>query len=149
MGAAYETAYAMEYSMVDDDALAGLVESDGEPVPMISSQSSIGRDPVSSSFPSSPAPSLPSSPSSFTPTPLAQYTDTEYTPVPRDYAMDYEACLTAVRDLNRFGTIIRRGDTRGLNPHTRDDVVVYRDDVVAVLSELRDMLNRMFDRMRA
>ena len=94
------------------------------------------------SFPSSPPPSLGSTPSLSAP---HTYTDTTYTPVERDYAMDYEAVMISVEDMNRFSRFMFRGGVRRVSTTSGSEVYT-REDVIPVLSELRDMLNRMFDR---
>ena len=149
-GAEYET----EYSFIEDEALVDLVASDHEATAASDDEATAATTPsqarvhseYTSSFPSSPPPSLSATP---TFTPLAQYTPTEYTPVWRDYAMDYEACLTAVQDFNSLGRIIHRGSMTGANRYNLETPeVVTREDVLTVLTELRDMINRLFERLR-
>ena len=94
------------------------------------------------SFPTSPAPSLAGTPS-LSPIPDS-YPDT-FTPLKRDYAGDYEACMTAVQDLNRFSRVLFPGG-EGI---TGSDGLVYTyDDVLPVLEELHEMLDRMFARIQ-
>ena len=99
-----------------------------------------GDEPNGKRLVSSPAPSLGSTPS-VTP---HTYTDTTYTPVERDYVMDYESVLTSVEDVNRFDRFMFGGGVRRVRTGSRCEVHT-RKDVIPVLSELRDMLNRLFD----
>ena len=67
-------------------------------------------------------------------------------PLERDFDLDYEAVLTAVGDLNRISRYLFRG---GMVNHQQDPTgqpPADRQDVVNVLDELREMLNRMFTR---
>lgn len=163
-----------EYSLVDDEALVHLVSSDSEaegpassaaspaantpapctPSPTLSptpdtqldtpSQSFVESS-LPDSFPTSPAPSVFGTPS-LTPTQSTcpdSYPDA-FTPLDRDYAGDYEACMTAVQDLNRFGRVLFR---RGGGITGSDGLVYHRRDVLPVLQELKEMLDRMFARI--
>ena len=96
---------------------------------------------TSSSFPDSPAPRLQPTPNpSLSPYPAG------IQPLDRDFALDYEACMTAVQDLNRMTNLVFSGRVR---TGRVDDlqVPVSREDVLPVLLELRDMLNRFYDRL--
>ena len=147
-----------EYSLVDEDVLVHLVHSDDEddadanhPPSTATTPRTATTPPPSSpppqmytppdsfpdSFPSSPAPSVPPTPSL---TPVPTYPD-EFTPRERNYAGDYEAVMTAISDLNSFARILRRGTgVLGTDTYTRDDIL-------PVLSELYEMLKRMFTRL--
>ena len=72
---------------------------------------------------------------------------TSYSPTPRDYALDYEAVLTSVSDVVRMARFLRRGDVVVPNEDPTG-VPTTKEDVVMVLRELRQMLNRMFNRFR-
>ena len=65
----------------------------------------------------------------------------------RDFALDYEACMIAVQNLNSFAEVIRKGSL----PTVKDCVYreLTREDVVPTLMELKGMIDRMFDRMNA
>lgn len=160
--------YYEEYSLVDDDVIAGLVDSDDDVAgPAPSTPLTQPNTPVTpracpplasplatpsqsqQSFPSSPPPSNAFSTPSCTPhsphlsgTP-PPYPHSSYTPVERDYALDYEAAMIAVNDVNRFARFMFRG-----NPITGSDGLVYtKEDVLPTLRELKVMLVRMFDRL--
>ena len=95
---------------------------------------------MSSSFPDSPAPAL-----SPTPNPLPRYT-MDYTPVDRDYALDYEACMIAIGDLNRMGRVIFGNRTR-IGQVGDLQVPTSREDVIPIILELREALNRLYQRL--
>ena len=61
--------------------------------------------------------------------------------------MDYEAVMISIGDMNRFSRFMFRGGVRRVSIHNGARTEVYtRADVIPVLSEIRDMLNRFFDR---
>jgi len=97
------------------------------------------------SFPTSPAPRVGSL---LTPTlgPPHTYIDTQYTPVERDYGLDYEAVMTSVEDMNRLSRFMFRGGVRRVRCGNRFEMYT-QQDVLPVLQELRDMLNRLFSRL--
>ena len=121
-----------EFDAVDDDALsAALTRAEG----------CAHVDAAHPSFPTSPPPTLPATPSlnpSLSPL--------EYTPAPRDYARDYEACLVCVGDIDRLVRLCVRDRARSARA---GDIVlgqVSREDVLPLLREMKDMLDRLFSR---
>jgi hypothetical protein len=97
------------------------------------------------SFPNSPVPRL--RPSTSNPSPPHTYTDREYVPnTDRDYAMDYEAVMGTIQDLNSMSRFMFRGGVRRVwsggmyRQYTREDVL-------PILQELKDMLERLFSRL--
>lgn len=153
--------YEEEYGHIDDAALIAHMSSDdsvlvspsldaAEFVPSqespkskcgvpASASSTHTPDTLPSSFPSSPPPTLTSTPS---PSPHI-YTNTTYVPRLRDFALDYEAVMIAVGDLNRH---FRSGRIPPQTPSSSSSHARNADDVIPILSELRDMLNRLFTR---
>ena len=91
--------------------------------------------------PTSPAPSV------IPATPHASQTSypsqTSYTS--RDYDCDYEDVMVAIGDINRLSRYLFRG---GAPSQSRDPtgIPVTREEVIQVLVQLREMMNRMFTR---
>ena len=77
---------------------------------------------------------------------MQSYADDTYTPVERDYKLDLEACMIAIGDLNGYSRILMRGAGESVI-RTDSDGVVTRAEVIACLSEVRDMVNRLFRRL--
>ena len=69
-------------------------------------------------------------------------------PTPRQYDLDYEAVLIAISDVNRISRYLFRGgvSSRVDRQDPNVEMNLTREDVVEVLVELREMLNRMFAR---
>ena len=100
--------------------------------------------------PTSPAPSV------IPPTPHASQTSnlsqtscppqTSYAPTSRDYSDDYENVIRAVAHLHRLNRFLF--PRRGVGRQSHDpDPTVTREDVIEVLAEVREMLNRLFNRL--
>ena len=166
--------YQNLYSTIDETVLFDLVDSDSDPddhlIPtqidsQLSQQSIHSLPPQSFSTQPSPihtvhtttpmTPTPSSLPDSFpnspparvppTPNPLPQYT-MRLTPQERNFALDYDACMTAIGDFNRMSSLIfRREVLSGQIDGT--DINVDRSDVIPILFELRDMLNRLHTRL--
>ena len=103
--------------------------------------------PQSPLFPSSPAPTIipptPSEPATHSHSHSQVSYDPSYTPIERDYACDFEAVMSCVGDVNRMSRFLKRGVTSHIDS---TGIPTTREDVIEVLVELRQMLNRMFDR---
>ena len=131
--------FEQEYASISDKVLLNMSDNDY----VITQSSSNGKPPLPPSsqdyIPLSPAPALPNTPS-------MTYSST-YTPVDRNYSMDYEAVMVALGDVNRFGRVLFRNGVRTELVRDEYNVPTTREDVVEVLVELRDMLDRMFNRM--
>ena len=120
----------MEYDSINDDALMQLDMDAAVAAPVSNCINA-------SSFPSSPPPTLQSTPSL---SPL------QYTPAPRDYALDYEACLVCVEDLGRLvrsGLGVRARSARAGEVRLGQ---YSEEDVLPLLREMKDMLDRFFNR---
>ena len=70
------------------------------------------------------------------------------TPVERDFALDYEACMMVITDFNRMSNFLYSNRVR---MGRIDDVEIptSRDDIIPLLLELREMLNRFHDRLHS
>ena len=60
--------------------------------------------------------------------------------------MDYEAVMITVQDINRFSRFMFRGGVRRVRVGNRNEIYT-REDVIPVLRELREMLDRLFGRL--
>lgn len=69
------------------------------------------------------------------------------TPAPnRDFDIDYEAVLTAVGDVNRLSRVLFRDSRRVVLTPQQEQLASDRQDVINMLVELKEMLDRMFNR---
>ena len=60
--------------------------------------------------------------------------------------MDYEAVMNTIQDLNRMSRFMFRGGVRRVRRGGKY-LQYNRDDVLPVLQELKDMLDRLFRRL--
>lgn len=139
-----------------DDALADLLYTDDDdddvppdrdpdsddPVP-IPTASYIPTASFAGSFPASPPPKLYPTPT-LTP---CTYPSQTVPHAERDYALDYDACMRAVRDFNGMATLVL-GNRRRAGSIDESPVVTERSDVIPVMLELREMLNRLYVRLQ-
>ena len=69
------------------------------------------------------------------------------TPAPnRDFDIDYEAVLTTVGDVNRLSRVLFRDSRRVVLTPQQEQLASDRQDVINMLVELKEMLDRMFNR---
>ena len=109
---------------------------------------------VTSTVPTVPTPATvvipPTSPTRDNPGPPLPpphiYTDTTYVPLTRDFAADYEAVMSCIRDLNRTTRFMFRGGVMRVRSGGLYRTYT-REDVISELEELRDMLDRLFNRL--
>ena len=94
-----------------------------------------------SSFPHSPPPTLQPTPS-LTPS----LSPLDYTPAPRDYARDYEACLVCVEDVDRLVSLASLDRARSARAGHIALGQVTSYDVLPLLREMKDTLDRFFSR---
>lgn len=131
---------------VSDDGVPSPIDNSHTPSARASA-SARGPRPITPSFPNSPPPRIrPITSNDSNPSPSHTYTDQQYVPEDRDYAMDYEAVMTTITDFNSMSNFIFRGGARRVR---RSGMYVQytREDVIPILEELKTMIDRLFRRL--
>lgn len=132
--------------MEDEDEDVSLVDN-APPAAASVTPSVSSRGPIATptpSFPNSPPPRL--RPLTSNPSPSHTYTDQQYVPADRDFALDYEAVMGTIQDLHSMSTFMLRGGVRRVFSGGRYRQYT-REDVIPILRELKDMLDRLFSRL--
>ena len=145
--AVLSVSFVAEYNSIPDSALLDLVHSDDDNNVSDLGATAPSPHPITPSFPTSPPPRIrPITSNDSNPSPSHTYTDQQYVPEDRDYAMDYEAVMTTITDFNSMSNFIFRGGARRVR---RSGMYVQytREDVIPILQELKTMIDRLFRRL--